>query len=109
MPRYVSLIKYSPEALAAARAEGYAARVEGARRAMESIGGTLEGMHFIGGGQWDIVVQMSVPSSAAMFDMGHMTGATGTFERSETYEIFTGEEADEAHNEAMSWAPPGSS
>ncbi len=108
MPRYVSLIKYSPEALAAARAEGYAARVEGARQAMESIGGTLESMHFVAGGNWDIVVHMNVPSSAGMFDMSHMTMATGTFERSETFEIFTGEEADAAHQATMNWTPPSS-
>ncbi len=109
MPRYVSLIKYSPEALAAARSEGYAARVESARKAMEFVGGTLESMDFVAGGHWDIVVQMNVPTSAGMFDMTHMTMATGTFERSETYEIFTGEEADGAHDTAMSWVPPSSS
>ncbi len=108
MPRYVSLIKYSPEALAAVRAEGYAARVEGARTAAESVGGTLEGMHFVAGGHWDVVVQMNVPTSAGMFDMTHMTMATGTFERSETYEVFTGEEADAAHGTAVIWTPPGS-
>ncbi len=107
MPRYMSLIKYSTGAMASVRSEGYGVRAEAARTAIESAGGTLEEMSFVSGGQWDIVVIMDLPSSAAMFDMTHATAATGAFERQETLELFSAEEADGAQAATMEWTAPG--
>ena len=108
MPRYVSLVKYTPESLASVRAAGYASRVDALRGAIESIGGKLEAVEFMSSGEWDLMIRAEAPSSEANFAMASMSWASGVAERFVTYEVFTAAEADAAiAASSISYTAPG--
>ena len=109
MTRYVTLVKYSPETLAAVREAGYASRVGVVRAAVESIGGTLESLDFMpSSSDYDFMVRIDVPSPEAGFAMGSMSWASGIASRMTTYEMYSGEAADAAlGGSSIDYTPPG--
>lgn len=108
MPRYLTLTKYTPDALAAVRKEGYTSRVQNLRTLMESVGGSLESLYFMPSAQWDFVAINNCDSDAA-FAILSLGSSSKVVERVEMYELKTGEEADSAVARQMQYRPPGDS
>ncbi len=111
MPRYVSLVKYSSEALQGVRADGYASRPGAMRQLGESLGVTIESVDFmLPGSEWDFMTVVSAPSADAVIAMGSFAEASGVIQRAVTYELFSGEQLDSAIAAASpEYSPPSAS
>ena len=109
MPRYVSLVKYTTEAIGRVREDGYATRPPATKAFAESVGVTQESMHFMmPGGDWDFMMVLSAPSVEAVLAMGSFARASGTIERSALFELFSGEQLDAAIARSNpQYSPPG--
>ncbi len=109
MPRYVTFVKYTTEALQGIRAGGYAARFEQLQAFGESLGVTMESMDFMIPGEWDFMSTISAPSVNEVLAVHSFSMASGTVERSVTSELFSGEQMDAAISKATpKYSPPGS-
>lgn len=109
MPRYVTLVKYTTEALQGVRADGYATRFDAIKELGESVGVTIESMEFTFSGEWDFMAVMSAPSVDEVLAMASFAEASGTIERSTMMELFSGEQMDAAIAKATpAYSPPGS-
>lgn len=107
MPRYVGLLKYTPEALAAAREQGFQARLAAMEQAAASVGGSVESVDVLTGGHWDLLVRMENPTGQASLSMVTQTKASGNFVDMLLIESFTPDQADAAiAATAIDWTPP---
>ena len=110
MARYLLLGKYTDEALAKIRGDGFRTRPERNKEVFEALGGDLLCMYFMaaGAGAWDFcgIVECSSDDLASIT---LQSVGTGTFERVESHEIRTGEEMDALAGRTTTWAAPGQS
>lgn len=109
MVRYLSLTKYTTDALQRVRADGYATRPDAIKAFAQSVGVTVESVEFTLGGDWDFVAVMTAPSTDEIIAMSSFALASGVVERSQTFHLFSGEEVDAAIATATpEYTPPGS-
>jgi uncharacterized protein with GYD domain len=108
MPRYLSLVKYSDDALRGVRSDGYQSRPEALRALAASFGGSLISMDYTPDDRWDFAAMFELPTGEALFGMTSFAQASGTVADSMTIELFTPEQADAAmHANQPDYVPPG--
>ena len=104
--RIIHMVKYTPEALVAIRAAGYAERERYANEAMEGLGGKIIAINWTLHEEWDAVNVAELPDNKTVFDMQAAIRASGAVERSHVTIAFTSDEADAALGN-MEYAGPG--
>jgi uncharacterized protein with GYD domain len=109
--RQVSMAKFlfkaslSPEGVAGVMAEGGTARRAVVKKALESLGGTLESFYFAFGDD-DVVVICELPDNQTAAAFAMETSASGRVAVS-TSVLLTPEEVDGARGKKSGWRAPG--
>lgn len=104
MAKYLYIGSYTAEGAKGALAEGGTARHEAARKAIESIGGTLESYYF-GFGTDDFFVTFDAPGPAAAAALALTVGGSGAV-RGRTVPLIMPAELDEASKLSVTYSPP---
>jgi uncharacterized protein with GYD domain len=109
MARYASFFSYSSEAWARMiNAPGD--RTAALRQVLDSLGGSLESIHWMFGPHDGIVI-FDVPDSVSAAAVSVAVGSTGVFKHLETHELFTQEQLGEtlakARNVTQVYQRPG--
>ena len=109
MPKYLTMVKYTTEALNGVRRDGYSRRPEAMREFGASVGVNFETiLYLMPGGEWDFIAIMEAASIDNLLAMGSFSGASGVIERSCSYELFSPEQIDAAiAGSTPQYSPPG--
>jgi uncharacterized protein with GYD domain len=107
MAKYLIKASYSTDGIKGVMKAGGTSRVEAVKKAIASVGGSVESFYFAFGGD-DVYVTVDAPSNLAAAAMAATVGSTGALARYETVVLLSADEIDEAMNMAVSYAPPGS-
>lgn len=107
MAKYLSKASYSTEGIKGVMKAGGTSRVEAVKKAIASVGGSVESFYFAFGGD-DVYVTVDAPSNLAAAAMAAAVGSSGAIARYETVVLLSAEEVDEAMKVAVSYTPPGS-
>jgi uncharacterized protein with GYD domain len=105
MPKYLFYGSYTPEGLKGLIAEGGSKRIEAAKQALGSVGGTLEAFYFAFGDN-DFYIIVDLPdnvSTTAITMAGNVSGTFGI----KTVVLLTPEEIDAAVKKSVDFRPPG--
>ena len=105
MSKYLFHGSYTSEGLKGLMAEGGSKRVEAARQALGSVGGTLEAFYFAFG-EADVFVIADLPDTTSALAVSLVTNAAGT-QSVRTTPLITPEEMDAAAQKSPSYRPPG--
>jgi len=105
MPKYLLYGSYTPEGLKGLLSEGGSKRIEAAKQALGSVGGTLEAFYFSFGDN-DFYIIVDLPDNAATTAITLAGNVSGTFSI-KTVVLLTPEEMDEAVRKSVDFRPPG--
>jgi len=105
MPKYLVIGSYTAQGAKGVMKDGGTARREAARRAIESVGGTLESFYF-GFGKDDVYLVYDAPSHAAASSVTLTVAAAGGF-AARTVVLIMPDEIDEAARMSPDYTPPG--
>ena len=105
MPKYLFHGSYTPEGFKGLLAEGGSKRVEAAKQALKSVGGTLEAFYFAFG-ENDFYIIVDLPDNVSTTAISFAGNVSETF-RIETVVLLTPEEVDEAVKKSVNFRPPG--
>lgn len=106
MPTYLWQVTYTAEGAKGLLSDGGSARRDAIVAMVESVGGTVESVHFALGGH-DLYVLGEVPDEIAAATLELRTIASGAA-RSKPIELLTPEQVDEASRRDASYRAPGS-
>ncbi|MDH5294980.1 MAG: GYD domain-containing protein [Acidimicrobiia bacterium] len=108
MPRYMSLIKYTPDALAGVRASGFKARFDQLEKVTTAHGGTLISMDFVADDRYDFVAVFELPDHDAFFALNTFSFSLGAIADGMALELYTADQADAAlaKSQATDYRPP---
>jgi uncharacterized protein with GYD domain len=85
-------------------------RTAALRQVLDSVGGSLESIHWMFG-PYDGIAILEVPDSISAAAVSIAVGSTGTFKHLETHELFSQEQLSEtlarAKNVTQAYQPPG--
>jgi uncharacterized protein with GYD domain len=105
MPKYLFYGSYTPEGLKGLMNEGGSKRIEAAKQALGSVGGSLEAFYF-SNGEKDFYIIVNLPDHLSSMAITLAGNITGTFSiRSAA--LLTPEEMDEAVKMNVNFRPPG--
>ena len=104
MPKFLIQADFSQQGEQGLLNAGGSVRVAAAKKAIESVGGTLESYYFSFGGH-DAVVLADLPDNASAAAASLVVGASGAG-RAHTTVLLTAEELDEAAKKEVSYDPP---
>ena len=107
MPKYLGLFRYSPEGAKGLLKEKAAAREAAIRKIYEGIGGKVEALYWMTGGEYSGAVVAEVPDAATLAAFGMVIGASGAFDAVSATEIITSSELDRGLAKTMTYRPPG--
>jgi uncharacterized protein with GYD domain len=105
VPKYLWTVSYTKTGVRGVANEGATSRRDAVKNALESLGGTLESMHYAFGGA-DVYVIGELPdneSAAALSLAGNLSEALSV----QTIVLMTPEEFDGATKKTVSFRPPG--
>jgi uncharacterized protein with GYD domain len=105
MPKYLMEVSYTAQGAGGVLKDGGTKRLEAARSAVQSVGGTLEAMYFAFG-DCDVVCITDMPDAASMAAASLSLSASGAV-TSRTRVLVTAEEIDAASKKTPSYTPPG--
>jgi uncharacterized protein with GYD domain len=105
MPKYLFYGSYTPEGLKGLLAEGGSNRIEAAKQALKSVGGTLEAFYFAFGNN-DFYIIVDLPDNVSTTAISLAGNVSGTF-GIKTVVLLTPEEVDEAVGKSVDFRPPG--
>lgn len=105
MSKYLFHGSYTAGGIEGLMAEGGSGRVEAARRALGSVGGTLEAFYFAFGDD-DFYIIVDLPDNVSTTAVSFIGNASGTF-TIKTVVLLTPEEVDEAVAMSVDFRPPG--
>src|SRR4030065_516738 len=105
MPKYLFHGSYTPEGLRGLLAEGGSKRIEAAKQALKSVGGTLEAFYFAFGDN-DFYIIVDLPDNVSTTAISFAGNVSGTFSI-KTVVLLTPEEVDEAVKKSVDFRPPG--
>lgn len=105
MPKYLFHGTYTPEGYRGLLAEGGCGRIEAARQALASAGGSLESFYF-SCGEHDFYITVNLPDYATALAVTLAGNVSGTFSIRAT-ELLTAEQVDEAVAHRVDFRPPG--
>jgi uncharacterized protein with GYD domain len=105
MSKYLFYGAYTPEGLRGLLAEGGSKRIEAAKQALGSVGGTLEAFYFSFGDN-DFYIIVDLPDNVSTTAVTLAGNVSGTFSI-KTVVLLTPEEIDEAVKKSVNFRPPG--
>jgi uncharacterized protein with GYD domain len=105
MAKYLLHGSYTQEGMEGLMAEGGSGRVEAAKRALASVGGTLDAFYFALGDD-DFYTIVDVPDNATVAAVSLAGNAAGGF-GIKTIALLTPEEMDEVVRKSVDFRPPG--
>ncbi len=104
MPKYLLQVNYTLDGIKGLLANGGSARRDAARVAVESVGGTLESVHFAFG-TTDVFAIVDLPDNAAAAALALTVSGSGGA-TVDTIVLLTPEELDAAARVDVSYTPP---
>lgn len=107
MAKYLIKACYTAEGVKGVMKAGGTSRVEAVKKALDSVGGSVESFYFAFGGD-DVYVIVDAPSNVAAAAMAAAVSSTGSIARYETVVLLSADEIDEAMKMAVAYAGPGS-
>lgn len=105
MPKYLFHGAYTPEGFKGLVAEGGSKRIEAAKQALQSVGGTLEAFYFSFGDN-DFYIIVNLPDNATTTAVLLAGNVSGTF-HIQADVLLTSEEIDAAVKKSVDFRPPG--
>jgi len=105
MPKYLFYGSYTTEGYRGIMEEGGSERIEVSKRALGSVGGTLESFYYSNGEQ-DFYIIVNLPDHVVSTAVTLIGNASGTF-RIRAVPLLTPEEMDEAVKLQVDFRPPG--
>ena len=105
MPKYLFHGSYTPEGLKGLLSEGGSKRVEAAKQALGSVGGSLEAFYFAFGDD-DFYIIVNLPDNVSTTAVSFVGNVSGTFSI-KTVVLLTPEEVDQAVKLSVDFRPPG--
>ena len=105
MAKYLVIGSYTAEGAKGIMREGGSGRIEAARQAVESVGGTLDWLMWAFGND-DYYALVDMPSDAAAAAASLVISGTGT-SRSRTIPLMTAADIDAASKMSPTFRPPG--
>lgn len=105
MAKFLLKAKFTAQGLQAVQHEGWAARRDALRIAVEGLGGNLESAH-AAFGEYDTYSIVELPDNLSAAGLSLAVSATGTV-RTEVVVLLTAEEADAALHRAVAYRPAG--
>ena len=105
MPKYMLIGSYTSEGAKGVLKDGGSKRVEAARAAVASAGGTIESFYF-GFGKDDFYVTIDLPDHASAAAAALTIGGSGRTS-ARTVVLITPEEIDRAAQLSVDYTPPG--
>lgn len=105
MPKYLLAVSYTADGAKGVLKDGGTKRREAARAAVQSVGGSLEGMYFAFG-DWDAIVIADMPDQASVIAASLALNASGAV-TSRTTVLLTPEDIDAATKKSATYTPPG--
>ena len=105
MPKYFFYGSYSPEGYRGLMEEGGSSRIEAAKEALGSVGGSLEAFYF-SYGENDFYIIVDLPDHIATTAITLAGNITGTF-NIKGVPLLTPGELDEAIKQSVDFRPPG--
>lgn len=105
MPKYLYQGSYTDKGLQGLMKDGGTKRMEVTRKAIESLGGTMEAYYFALGGN-DFYIILDVSDNVKAITGSLIANASGTVKVSITA-LVSPEEVDQAVDQTMDWHPPG--
>lgn len=105
MQKYLFYGSYTPEGYQGLLAEGGSARIDIAKKALQSAGGSLEAFYYSNGEQ-DFYIIVNLPDNVSSTAITLAGNASGTF-RIRAVALLTPAEMDEAVKMRIDFRPPG--
>jgi uncharacterized protein with GYD domain len=105
MPKYLYQGSYTDEGLKGLIKDGGTKRMEVTKKAVESLGGTMEAYYFAFG-ENDFYLIVDTPDNVNAVTGSLVANASGAVKVKVTV-LITPEEVDRAVKETMDWRPPG--
>jgi uncharacterized protein with GYD domain len=105
MQKYLFYGSYTPEGYIGLLSEGGSERIGAAKRALQSVGGSLEAFYYSNGEQ-DFYIIVNLPDNVSSTAITLAGNASGTF-RIRAIALLTPEEMDEAVKIKVDFRPPG--
>lgn len=105
MPKFLVQGSYTPEGLQGLIRDKASGRHAAVRRAIESLGGTLESLYYCFG-DYDVMLVADLPDNVSAAAVGINVCASGLV-RTKTTPLLTIEEADKAIGRTVEYRPPG--
>lgn len=105
MPKYLFYGSYTPEGLQGLLEEGGSKRIEAAKQALRSAGGSLEAFYFAFG-ENDFYIIVDLPDNVSTTAVSFVGNVSETFSM-KTVVLLTPEEIDEAVKMSVDFRPPG--
>ncbi len=105
MQKYLFYGSYTPEGYKGLLNEGGSVRIDVAKRALQSVGGSLEAFYYSNGEQ-DFYIIVNLPDNVSSTAVTLAGNASGTF-RIRAVSLLTPEEMDEAVKQKVDFRPPG--
>ena len=105
MSKYLFYGSYTPEGLKGLMKEGGSNRIEAAKQALGSVGGSLEAFYFSNGEQ-DFYIIVNLPDHVSSTAITLAGNTSGTFSI-RAVALLTPEEMDEAVKMNVDFRPPG--
>jgi uncharacterized protein with GYD domain len=106
MAKYLIKASYSTEGIKGVMKAGGTSRVEAVKKALGSVGGSVESFYFAFGSD-DVYLIADAPGNTAAAAMAAAVGSSGALARYETVVLLSADEIDEAMKMAVSYTPPG--
>lgn len=107
MPKYLFYGSYTPEGYQGLMKEGGSVRINVSKRALQSVGGSLEAFYYSNGEQ-DFYIIVNLPDHVVSTAVTLIGNASGTF-RIRAVPLLTPEEMDDAVKLQVDFRPPGQS
>ena len=107
MRKYLYYGSYTPEGYKGLLAEGGSARINVAKQALQSVGGSLEAFYYSNGEQ-DFYIIVNLPDDVCSTAITLAGNASGTFSI-RAVSLLTPEEMDQAVKMKVDFRPPGHS
>ena len=105
MPKYLFYGSYTPEGYKGIMKEGGSKRIEAAKRALGSVGGSLEAFYF-SFGEHDFYILVDLPDNVTTTSVLLAGNVSGTF-GIHGVPLLTPEELDEVVKKRVDFQPPG--
>jgi uncharacterized protein with GYD domain len=105
MPKYLFHGTYTPEGYQGLLAEGGSKRIEAAKQALGSVGGSLEAFYF-SFAEEDFYIIVNLPDNVSTTAVTLAGNVSGTFSI-RGIPLLTPEEMDEAVKRSVAFRPPG--